>query len=96
MASETNVEFWDSRYRERRTPWDQGGVPEALTRWLRTTPSPGRVLIPGCGFGYEVRAFHDAGWDVVAIDYSPTAVKHAREMLGELGEQSSAGRLLRE
>lgn len=87
MTSDTDVEFWDSRYREGRTPWDQGGVPVALRRWLGTAPRPGRVLIPGCGFGYEVQAFHAAGWEVLAIDYSPSGVARAREALGELADK---------
>ena len=87
MASETDVEFWDSRYREGRTPWDFGGVPNALTGWLASGAPAGRVLIPGCGSGYEVQAFHEAGWEVVAIDYSPSAVDRARRALGELGDK---------
>ena len=87
MASDSDIEFWDSRYREGRTPWDQGGAPDALTRWLAAGPAPGHVLIPGCGFGYEVQAFHAAGWEVTAIDYSPSAVARAREALGELADK---------
>jgi len=45
---------------------------------------PGRVLIPGCGSGYEVQAFHDAGFDVTAIDFSPAAVARAARILGPL------------
>lgn len=60
-------------------------MPAALTRWLGTAGSPGRVLIPGSGPGHEVRAFHEAGWDVLAIDYAPAAVERARAGLGELG-----------
>ena len=85
--SETDVEFWDSRYREGRTPWDFQGVPVALTRWIAAAPSGGSALIPGCGSGYEVRAFADAGWDVTAIDYAPTAVDRARRALGVLGDK---------
>ena len=89
--SETEVEFWDSRYREGRTPWDFEGVPTALTRWIASASSAGRVLIPGCGFGYEVRAFADAGWDVTAIDYAPAAVERARRTLGPLGDKVLLG-----
>lgn len=56
-------EFWQPRYLTGDTLWDFGGVPLALTQWLRTESRAGRVLIPGCGTGHEVRAFHDAGWD---------------------------------
>ena len=82
-----HIECWDSRYRTGRTPWDFQGVPKALMDWLAAARSPGCVLIPGCGFGYEVRAFHEAGWEVTAIDYAPAAVERAREALGELGEK---------
>jgi len=82
----TDKEFWDSRYRARRTPWDFGGVPAALVGWLATA-KPGRVLIPGCGSGYEVKAFHDHGWDVLAVDYSIAAIERAREVLGSLADK---------
>ncbi|MFN2476330.1 MAG: methyltransferase [Chthoniobacterales bacterium] len=82
-----NVSFWEPRYAAGETPWDFGGVPMALARWVRTESSTGRVLIPGCGPGHEVRAFHDAGWDVTAIDYAPAAVEQAKAALGELGRK---------
>jgi hypothetical protein len=40
-------------------PWDFGGVPVFLEKHY----GPGRVLIPGCGSGYEIEAFSSAGWD---------------------------------
>jgi SAM-dependent methyltransferase len=76
-------EFWDVRYAAGETPWDLHGVPAALKAFLKTSP-PGSVLIPGCGAGYEVRAFHEAGWKVTAIDFSPVAVERARSTLGAL------------
>ena len=83
----TEADFWDSRYRAGRTPWDFRGAPRALTEFLRTTGTRGRALIPGCGSGYEVRAFHEHGWDVMAVDFSPVAVERAREVLGPLAEK---------
>ena len=43
-----------------------------------------RVLIPGCGTGYEVRAFAERGHDVLAIDFSDAALDAARRELGKL------------
>jgi len=86
----TEMEFWDSRYRAGKTPWDFGGIPAALARYLRTT-SPRRVLIPGCGSGYEVRAFHECGWEVLAVDYSPAALERARRVLGNLADKIVLG-----
>ena len=66
-------------------------VPAALTRWLATAAPAGKVLIPGCGFGYEVRAFREAGWEVTALDYAPTVVERAKTILGELGDRVLLG-----
>ena len=59
-------EFWEKRFRENFTPWDAGGVPRDLEQFLKAEPRGRRVLIPGCGSGYEVRAFANAGHDVLA------------------------------
>ena len=80
----TQVDFWDSRYAAGKTPWDLGGVPGALRSFLARAKPPGRVLIPGCGSGYEVQAFHDAGCEVMAIDFSAAARERARRILGPL------------
>jgi SAM-dependent methyltransferase len=78
-------EFWDVRFREGFTPWDAGGVPAALRGFLAREPAGRRVLVPGCGSGYEVQAFAAAGHDVVAIDFSAAAIDAARRVLGPLG-----------
>ncbi|MBI5771248.1 MAG: methyltransferase domain-containing protein [Verrucomicrobia bacterium] len=80
----TEPDFWEQRYRENRTPWDQHGVPPALINYLRQTRTPGTVLIPGCGSGYEVMAFHDFRWQPLAIDFAPAAVQQARTLLEAL------------
>jgi len=77
-------EFWDVRYAADETPWDFHGVPAALKEFLKDSQL-GRVLIPGCGAAYEVRAFRGAGWKVTAIDFSPVAIERARSELGVLG-----------
>lgn len=77
-------DFWNKRFREGVTPWDAGRAPAALGEFLKSEPRGQRVLIPGCGSGYEVRAFADAGFDVVAIDYADAAIERAKEMLGPL------------
>jgi SAM-dependent methyltransferase len=73
--------FWDARYAKAKTPWDYQGVPEQVRGYLSRTPV-GRVLIPGCGSGYEVVAFRSAGWSVTAIDFSEVAVERAKRTLG--------------
>ena len=87
-SSDSNQpDFWTIRYAAGKTPWDLGGVPSALKSFLERSSGPGRILIPGCGSGYEVQAFHAAGYDVSAIDYSPAAVDQAKRVLGILAER---------
>lgn len=80
-------DFWTARYTAGKTPWDFGGVPLALKSFLERSSVPGRVLVPGCGSGYEIQAFHAAGYDVSAIDFSPAAVEQAKRVLGFLAER---------
>jgi SAM-dependent methyltransferase len=84
-SSDSNQpDFWTVRYATGKTPWDFGGVPWALKSFLERSSVPGRVLIPGCGSGYEIQAFDAAGYDVSAIDFSPAAVDQAKRVLGSL------------
>lgn len=75
--------FWDERYAADRVPWDQPTPPRVFTDFLKRHPA-GRVLIPGCGSGYELSILHRAGWSTLGIDYSPKAVSRAQRILGPL------------
>jgi SAM-dependent methyltransferase len=74
--------FWNERFEQRFTPWDQGGVPAALQTFVLHTPHPLTTLIPGCGNAYEVAYLAETGWDVTAIDFSSAAVASAKRLLG--------------
>src|ERR1051325_10328004 len=88
----SRTQFWVKRWEKGKLPWDLGHVPPDLSNFLKQTGfAPARVLIPGCGTGYEVRAFDQAGYDVTAIDFSGPAVAHAREVLGPLGDRVVQG-----
>jgi SAM-dependent methyltransferase len=80
-------EFWEKRFRENFTPWDAGRVPAALERFLKTEPRGRRVLIPGCGSSYEVRAFVEAGHEVLAVDFAAAAIERAQRILGALSDR---------
>jgi len=81
------AEFWQKRFLENFTPWDAGRVPRALEQFLRTEPRGQRALIPGCGSGYEVRAFAEAGFDVLAVDFAEAAIERAQRILGPLSDR---------
>ncbi|CAN7517608.1 methyltransferase domain-containing protein [Caballeronia sp. LjRoot29] len=77
-------EFWNERFDQRFTPWDQAGAPEAFRAFaLAHRNTSANVLIPGCGSAYEALWLARENWPVRAIDFSPSAVAAAREQLGE-------------
>lgn len=75
--------FWEERYRSATTPWDRRGPSPALLEWLDEEElRPCRILVPGCGRGYEALELARRGFDVVAVDFAPSAVRHLRDELG--------------
>lgn len=76
-------DFWSKRFAEGVTPWDAGRVPEALAAFVAAQPAPLNTLIPGCGSAWEARHLAERNWPVTALDFSPTAIEVAREILGE-------------
>jgi len=88
MAQDSSLpEFWDTRYRGGVMPWDAAGVPPRLFQWVKNRSGKSRILVPGCGTGYEVRAFAAHGHDVLAIEFSDAAIEAARRELGALAER---------
>lgn len=79
--------FWSERFQREFTPWDLGGVPAALRKFVEQSAQPHVALIPGCGTGYEVACLSEAGWDVTAIDFSEAAVAAARKSLGRWADR---------
>ncbi len=83
----SQADFWDTRYRDHVMPWDAGGVPADLRTFAQTLPVKSRILIPGCGSGYEVIFLAEGGLDVLAIDFSPQAIELARQRVGHLADR---------
>lgn len=73
--------FWDERFERNFTPWDKGGVPQAL-RDFAVASAPLATLIPGCGSAYELAFLAEQGWDATAIDFSPAAVAQGKAAAG--------------
>jgi SAM-dependent methyltransferase len=81
MAGPTR-EFWQERFLTQHTPWDRGGPNPQLARWLDSSAlEPCRILVPGCGSGYEVAVLAERGFEVTALDYAPAAIALTRERL---------------
>ena len=79
-------DFWDVRYEHSVTPWDRGEISPALTKWLdEKILQPCRILIPGCGRGYEVVELSRRTFDVTAVDFSPRAMDFVQSKLDVSG-----------
>ncbi len=82
---------WEQRYLEGRTPWEKGAPAPPLVDWIARHPGAfsGRVLVPGCGLGHDVRAIAAAapGTEVIGIDVSPTALETAERRKTSPGER---------
>ncbi|MEX2580554.1 MAG: methyltransferase domain-containing protein [Verrucomicrobiales bacterium] len=74
---------WEQHYLDHRIPWEKGAPAPPLLEWLEANPDTvsGSVLVPGCGFGHDVRALAretDADF-VVGLDVAETAIARCRE-----------------
>ena len=67
---------WDDDYATRGMLW--GGAPDVLP----DLPAGARLLELGCGSGKTFSALVSGGWNVVAFDFSPSAVKLCRRCVG--------------
>ena len=68
-------EFWQDRFATGQMPWDRGQANAQVARWIAAgaVARGSRVIVPGCGQGWEVAALAAAGMDVIGIDYAATA-----------------------
>ena len=73
------IEDWDRIYREGRPPWETGMASSELVKLIEEGILPvGRVLEIGCGTGANAVCLAKHGFEVTAIDSSPTALERAR------------------
>ena len=69
---------WDEKYSEK-------GISDALEpdQWLVEMTAdlqPGRAWEPACGMGHNAVWLAGQGWSVDAVDISPVALKHAKQL----------------
>lgn len=86
---------WQSAYEAGETPWDKGAAHPALVAWLSGNRLTGRILVPGCGSGHDVRALsRDPDARVTGLDVAPGAVALARSFPKAGCEEYLAGDFL--
>jgi len=76
---------WENRWQTGQTGWDLGAASPPLTEYADQIPPDKRnlrVLIPGCGNGYEaVHLLKNRFSDITMVDIAPTAVERLQQRL---------------
>ncbi len=74
---------WESCYLSGDTQWDKGMPSPGLIDWLQAHPElqRGTVVVPGCGFGHDARAWAETGFKVVGHDIAPSAIRGGNERI---------------
>lgn len=74
-------EFWNNLYNENKNGWNTGSVyPVFIDLIERKLLKPCKILIPGCGFGYEAIYAAKNGFEVTALDFSEHAISFAKDL----------------
>ncbi|WP_458765866.1 methyltransferase domain-containing protein [Cupriavidus basilensis] len=89
MAGPT-INFWQSRFESGQTPWERESASPQLQAWLAqgVIQAGERVVVPGCGGGWEVAALAAHGARVSGIDYAPGALARTFARLAQSGLQA--------
>ncbi len=82
-----NAKDWSKQYDSNNTRWDLGQSPDRLLSYLKTLTTKQRILIPGCGRGYEIRDCVEYGHEITAIDYSIGAIHAAEKVIGNIAKK---------
>jgi hypothetical protein len=70
---------WQAQYATGEIPWDEGAAHPALIDFITEAGRfQGRILVPGCGRGNDVRGVSTPGNRVLGLDIAPAALQAAR------------------
>ncbi|OHX14240.1 hypothetical protein BI347_12555 [Chromobacterium sphagni] len=88
MQDSSQQEFWERRYREGVMPWEGAELLEPARKFFSAQPRM-RMLLPGCGSASDMPPLLGMGHDVLAVDFSESALELARRQWPD-----AAGRLM--
>ena len=85
------ADAWEQKYQLGKAGWDLGRPAPGLVTWLGANPGrDGRAIVPGCGPGHDAVALAKHGFEVVAIDFAPSAIAATRALAEEAGVRLTA------
>jgi len=77
---------WEEHWKTGHTPWDAERSPPALLDLVSSGTLPsGRVLVPGCGAGYDVLTLTSAERAVTGLEVAPSALPRFETLRAEAG-----------
>ena len=71
---------WNARYLAGDTPWEKGASAPPLIEYLESNEVTGKVLVPGCGLGHDVRLLARSDCIPIGFDLSRYALDQARSV----------------
>jgi SAM-dependent methyltransferase len=85
MAEFLSQDYWNNRYEAEETGWDLRTISPPLKTYIdQLTNKNLRILIPGCGSGYEAEYLLKQGFqDVTVIDFAPLVVEKMKSNMSE-------------
>ncbi|MCB0496554.1 MAG: methyltransferase domain-containing protein [Cyclobacteriaceae bacterium] len=82
-------DFWTTRYQSHQTGWDAGAITTPLKDYFdQLTNKSIKILIPGCGNGYEAEYLNKRGFDVDVVDISEIPLNNLAKRCPEIQESS--------
>lgn len=79
----TDKLFWKNRYQQNQTGWDLGQPSQPLMELMKSCSDFGaKILIPGCGNGYEAAALWELGFKHIwMVDIAEEAIESMRNRM---------------
>lgn len=89
MVEHLSQEFWSKRYKEGKTGWDLGAPSTPLVEYFDQLKDQSiKILIPGCGNGYEAEYLFNKGFtNVYLMDLSDQPLKAFKKRVPEFPDE---------
>lgn len=76
-----SADKWEADYLHGTDVWDLGGPNPVFSNLLASGKfTPGKIIVLGAGRGYDAREFARHGFQVTAVDFSPSAVQEMERL----------------
>jgi methyl halide transferase len=84
MKDVNDFEYWENIYLNNDTGWDLGGITPYIDK-ISDEIKKGKVIILGCGRGYDAVMLAKKGFEVTAVDFSPSAINFLNDLADQQG-----------